>query len=62
MAAACLHGLPGWRLATSGDAAEVSILRAATERVVTMGAERDRRLAVEIVNALAESLSGGRGG
>lgn len=56
VAAAYLHGMDGWRLATTTDPAELVVMRAALDRAVELAAERDEALARRIINALAAAL------
>lgn len=60
MAAAALHGVDAWRLATTGDPIEVVLLTAVTQRAVELGAERDEALARRIVNDLVAAWNRGK--
>jgi hypothetical protein len=56
VALAYAYGMDGWRLATSDDPAEMLFLRAALERAITLGEERDERLAKRIISTLSQAM------
>jgi hypothetical protein len=57
-AAAFAHGIDGWKLLTTEDPFERSVLLAVIERAVEVREGLDDRLAVSIINRLAESMGG----
>lgn len=60
MAAAALHGVDAWRLATTEDPVERVLLAAMTRRAVELAGERDEALARRITNDLVTAWNRGR--